>query len=138
MYPQWLLDGFNSVLSDTGLSDLELYGHQFTWEKGRDTPLWLEIRLDRAMANNTWFDLFPLTKLFNIDGSLSDHSPIFLEPRCGSKMQGRKRFRFENAWLMEPLCKQIVKKNWEGDNIDILQKIKQCCESLDTWGREIT
>lgn len=37
IYPQWLLDGFNEVLEETGLTDLEIYGHQYTWEKGRGT-----------------------------------------------------------------------------------------------------
>lgn len=138
LYPQWLLDGFNEVLAETGLKDLELYGHQYTWEKGRNTSTWLKIRLDRAMATNHWCTLFPLEILVNLEGSPSDQSPIFLEPVCGTKIQGRKRFRFENTWLMEPLCKQIVKDTWEGENLDVLQKIQQCSMSLGTWGREIT
>ncbi|KAK1378351.1 hypothetical protein POM88_025095 [Heracleum sosnowskyi] len=58
----------------------ELYGHPFTWERGRDTDSWLEIHLDRAMATKTWFDLFPTAKLYNLEGSPSDHSAISLEP----------------------------------------------------------
>lgn len=68
-YPQWLLDGFNEVLGDTGLRDVELYGRQYTWERGRDTENWLKVRLDRAMANDLWFDLFPIAKLYNLEGS---------------------------------------------------------------------
>lgn len=36
-YPQWLLDGFNGTLEEAGWHDVELYGHPFTWERGRDT-----------------------------------------------------------------------------------------------------
>lgn len=51
----------------------------------------------------------------------------------------KKKFRFENAWLLEPLCAQIVKDNWEVDrNHNILQKIGLCGESLEVWGKEIT
>lgn len=99
---------------------------------------WLEIRLDRALEINSWFDLFPLAKLYNLEGSPSDHSPIFLEPIRRDKTLGKRGFRFENAWLMEPLCKQIVRENWEDDTVHILQKVKQCGESLGQWGKEIT
>ncbi|KAL8146376.1 hypothetical protein AgCh_004207 [Apium graveolens] len=101
-YPQWLLDGFNEVLAEIGLNDLKLYGHQYTWEKGRGTEAWLEIRLDRAMATGDWFELFPLARLYNLEGTPSDHSPIFMMPTNRSSMGGKKRFRFENAWLTEP------------------------------------
>lgn len=30
---------------------MALVGHQFTWEKGRDTEDWMEVRLDRALTN---------------------------------------------------------------------------------------
>lgn len=33
-YPQWLLDGFNDTLRDTMLTDMQLAGHQYTWERG--------------------------------------------------------------------------------------------------------
>lgn len=122
-YPQWLLDGFNEVLEETGLTDLELYGHQYTWEKGRGTGSWMKICLDRALTSNLWLDLFSLAKLYNLEGTPSDHSPIFLVPLIKNAGPSKKRFRFENAWLTEPLCKHIVRDNWEADSeADILRK----------------
>ncbi|XP_074347237.1 uncharacterized protein LOC141686076 [Apium graveolens] len=96
-YPQKLIDGFNNVLLDTGLRDMELHGHPFTWERGRNTDNWLEIRLDRALVSPDWLDLFPMSKLYTIDGSPSDHSPIFLDPKLIESVRTKKRFRFENA-----------------------------------------
>lgn len=61
-YPQWLVDGFNDVVEEAGLSDMELQGHQFTWERGRGTDAWLEIRLDRALVSSNWLELFPYAK----------------------------------------------------------------------------
>ncbi|KAK1370732.1 hypothetical protein POM88_036824 [Heracleum sosnowskyi] len=51
-YPQRLIDGFNKALEDTELKDLELYGHPYSWERGRDTDSWIEIRLDRALDSD--------------------------------------------------------------------------------------
>lgn len=130
LYPHWLLYGFSEMLNEAGLKDVELYGHQFTWERGRDISNWLEIKLDKAMANNLWFDLFPLAKLYNLEGSPSDHSPIFLEPMCRKKLFGKRHFKFENARLVETLCKQIVKDTWANNSCIIAQKVKQCGEDL--------
>lgn len=138
-YPQSLVDGFNNVLEETNLKDLELSGHPFTWERGRGTQAWKEIRLDRALVSNDWCTLFPLVKLYNLEGTPSDHSPIFLEPKRMQSTAVRKRFRFENAWLLEPLCSQIVKDRWEDvQELNIMDKVRQCGESLAIWGREIT
>ncbi|XP_060959195.1 uncharacterized protein LOC115699980 [Cannabis sativa] len=32
-YPDWLIEGFNDVLIECGLHDLELFGHPYTWER---------------------------------------------------------------------------------------------------------
>lgn len=88
IYPNWLVDGFNEVLSDTGLKDIEIVGHQFTWERGRNTDHWVEIRLDRGLANESWLQVFPLAKLYNTEGSPSDHSLIFLEPKSKEMREG--------------------------------------------------
>lgn len=93
-YPQWLLDGFNDTLEETGLSELEIFGHPFTWERGRNTDSWLEIRLDRALATYNWFDMFSYAKLYNLEGSPYDHSVIFLDFICRSA--GRKRKLFDS------------------------------------------
>lgn len=108
-YPTWLVEGFNEALSDTGLIDMELMGHQYAWERGRGTPEWQEVRLDRALTTEEWLTLFPLAKLYNLEGSESDHSPFLLLPRKPEQKQGNTKFRFENAWLLEPICTHLVK-----------------------------
>uniref|UniRef100_A0A803Q5Q7 Endonuclease/exonuclease/phosphatase domain-containing protein n=1 Tax=Cannabis sativa TaxID=3483 RepID=A0A803Q5Q7_CANSA len=52
-YPAWLIEGFQEVVQQCGLIDLELCGHPFTWEKSRDSTNWIEVRLDRAMVSNS-------------------------------------------------------------------------------------
>lgn len=58
-YPQGLIDGFNKVPEDMDLRYVKLYGRQFTWERGRNTEVWMEIKLDRALASSEWSRLFP-------------------------------------------------------------------------------
>lgn len=130
-YPTWLIDGFNDALHDTGLIDMDLVGHQFTWERGRGTPDFTEVRLDRVLTSTAWLNLFPLAKLYNLEGASSDHSPIFLVPQQIVKTGSSYRFRFENAWLTDPMCEQLVKDGWEGDmRANIKYKVKACSERL--------
>lgn len=111
-YPNWLIKGFNDCLRDTELQDLDIMGHQYTWERGRNTEHWTEIRLDRVLANTAWLNMFLFAKFYNLEGSPSDHSPLLTIPEV--KKEGRRavKFKFENAWLTEPMCGQIVRESW--------------------------
>lgn len=83
--------------------------------------------------------LFDLAKVYNLEGSQSDHSSLLFCPETRIRAKRNRKFRFENAWLTEPMCFQIVKDCWEEDNsCNILQKVNKCAENLDVWGREIT
>ncbi|KAK1381144.1 hypothetical protein POM88_027888 [Heracleum sosnowskyi] len=43
LYPNNLISGFNDCLHDTCLCDMDILGHQYTWERGRNTDHWIEI-----------------------------------------------------------------------------------------------
>lgn len=138
-YPSHLLEGFHNVVSDCDLMDLSLTGHQFTWEKSKGHPNWTEIRLDRAMVNSSWWDTFHTAQLFNLEISLSDHNPIFMKLKIDQVFSNVNRFRFENAWLTDGKCLEIVKENWCSNNsISIQQKLDSCKVILGDWGKELT
>ncbi|KAF4375412.1 hypothetical protein F8388_024071 [Cannabis sativa] len=49
------------------------------------------------------------------------------------------RFRFENAWICEPMCEQIIRDIWDTSNhLDIQSKISLCGDRLLCWGKDIT
>lgn len=76
--PNHLIEGFNDCMQDAELYDLDLIGHQFTWKRGRNTDHWIEIRLDRVRFNTQWINMFHMTKVYNLEGSPSDHSLLLL------------------------------------------------------------
>lgn len=138
-YPNWLISGFQEVCYDCNLVDMDLVGYPYTWEKGKGTYNWIEIRLDRALVTQDWNSLFPIARLENNEISASDHCPIWLNLGVHKLVKVARRFRFENAWVREPMCKQIVQDNWEMHSTDPLQrKIKCCSTALAEWGRDIT
>lgn len=103
LYPSWLIQGFQEVLDEYCLSDMELVGYPYTWERGRGTDKWVEIRLDRALVSKEWMKRFKDAKLSTLEVSTSDHCPIFLEPLIEKTIIRPHRFRFENAWLRDPM-----------------------------------
>ncbi|KAL8155863.1 hypothetical protein AgCh_001059 [Apium graveolens] len=126
-YPNRLVEGFQSAISDCNMFEIDLLGHQFTWERGRGTDNWAEVRLDRAFGDTRWMDSFQGAKLFNMDFVTSDHCPILLDPGVREVVRGQKVFRFENAWTKEPVCAQIVKEVWD---IERITKARQTIKHL--------
>ena len=75
-------------------------------EKGR-----IRERLDRAVCNQRWNDLFPLAAVIHEDFSRSDHRPIvvdlqYLSSATVAQPSGKKRF--EARWLMEESVDSVV------------------------------
>ncbi|XP_060959275.1 uncharacterized protein LOC133030519 [Cannabis sativa] len=121
-YPDWLLEGFHQALVDSKLCDFNLSGYPYTWEKGRTSLNWIEVRLDRALVSQSWLSVFHSAKLTNLELTSSDHCPILLEP-VNNFVPVKKQFRFENSWLREPLCLQIVEDSWAASNhMDVMGK----------------
>uniref|UniRef100_A0A803PV21 Reverse transcriptase n=1 Tax=Cannabis sativa TaxID=3483 RepID=A0A803PV21_CANSA len=138
-YPNWLVDGFCETLDACGLVDLELNGYPFTWEKGRGTNAWIEVRIDRAVVSQNWLDLFPIAKLLNLEVSTSDHCPLLLMLDNVIQVVAIRSFKFENSWLREPMCLQIVKETWESSGAcPITQKLQHCGEKLKAWGSDFS
>ena len=111
-HPNWLISGFREATDVCGLMDLGMVGYQFTWEKSRGSRDCVEERLDRAMATQSWILKFPNSIVYSVEAATSDHLPIFLDYRPQQQRRLPKRFRFENSWLHEDGCGEVVKTSW--------------------------
>ncbi|XP_074375401.1 uncharacterized protein LOC141717203 [Apium graveolens] len=138
-YPEWLVQGFSETIIDCNLIDMDLMGYSFTWVKSKGTSDWVELRLNRALVTQQWLDIHKETTLFNMEVSTSDHTPIFLAINKCIINTNVRRFRFENAWLREPMCNDIVLNYWDSNkNSEYSQKLLACQSQLEVWGKEIT
>lgn len=124
-HPNYLMVGFMEAVQATGLFDIKLEGYQFTWNDRKGTDSAVEERLDRAMANQVWLDLFPQVRLFSLVAPILDHTPILLQREPMSLGPLYSRFRFENAWLVENDFPEVVRRGWSNEtNRDIVLKLK--------------
>ncbi|KEH33512.1 endonuclease/exonuclease/phosphatase family protein [Medicago truncatula] len=99
----WLINGFRQAVLDSGLVDVPVEGYPFTWFKSLGTPRAMEERLDRALANSDWFNLFPTAILENLAAPSSDHYPVLLNITPVQRPHLHKwGFRYENVWFSEP------------------------------------
>ena len=71
-----------------------------------------------------------------------DHLGLVLDSQGSNSMgpKNSKRFRFENAWVKDPLCENVIAQAWassfEGTKMfRVSQKIKACRVPLLQWNR---
>jgi hypothetical protein len=100
--PQRYKQAFRDALTDCNLDDPGFIGDRYTWKCGRICE-----RLDHAIANNTWSNLFPGAVLQHLDYCKSDHRAILLytdfQSSLGQSKKGPKRF--EARWLQSGILK---------------------------------
>lgn len=137
-HPRHLLEGFHTTITQCGLEDLGFSGCRYTWEKSRGTSRWIQERLDRGLANHQWRQIFPNAEVQVIEVSTSDHLPLFLHLNKQIFVPKARRFKFENIWIRDVECMNLVKNSWAMNGVDnILEKIQFCCLKLDEWGGKL-
>ncbi|KAK9195743.1 hypothetical protein WN943_003868 [Citrus x changshan-huyou] len=138
VHPNWKLVGFQRAIEDCNLIDLGVEGYQYTWERARGTDRWVEERLDRAFASEAWLQRFTKAKVYTLESSCSDHLPIFLDPSPGQYITRNRRFRFENVWLREVDCSEVIRESWHSNpGHSIQNKILACGSALTEWGSHL-
>jgi hypothetical protein len=104
---------FREALNDCNLVDLGFVGLPFTYDNGRRGDVNVRVRLDRAVADAAWRDLFGDATLHHLVSSRSDHCPLLLEIRKESWERHKARvFCNEIMWeRLESLAHEI-KEAW--------------------------
>ena len=137
--PHSQMQPFQDILDECGFMDLGFVGFPFTWHKHfEDYTIW-EL-LDRTMATNDWFSMFPGTKVYHLDVTTSNHKPLLIAPKSINNCF-QKPFRFEQMWLMEKGCTETVETVWCENSMDpedskVIKKIDKCGVALSQWSKK--
>ncbi|KAL6517255.1 hypothetical protein OROHE_017961 [Orobanche hederae] len=99
------------------------------------TDRWVEERLDRAVASESWYERHPHCVVHSIQALTSDHVALFLDLEPPPEGPRDKWFRFENAWLLDKGCKEVVVQAWDGTaNLRLEDCLSFCAGRLQDWG----
>ncbi|XP_030969970.1 uncharacterized protein LOC115990264 [Quercus lobata] len=103
---------FRDVLDECGFMDLGFVGPKFTWARHYEDGSSIWERLDRGLATNNWFLKFPGSRVHHLHCDSSDHQPILVVFSGLEHPRRKKPFRFEEMWLSNTSCEEVVKAAW--------------------------
>ncbi|KAK5772490.1 hypothetical protein PVK06_048779 [Gossypium arboreum] len=135
--PRALLDEFRDFVDELSLFDLKTDKGWHTWVNNREINAMVKERLDRFMISVTEVANFPFIEIKEIRPSSSDHDAICLntigrKPKEGARDQ-RHSFRYDICCSKEKDANEIVKKAWNDNTMNILDKMELVGYNLGPW-----
>jgi exonuclease III len=139
--PRWQMEDFQRGLEDARLHDLGFNGPKYTWNNGRPGRDYTVERLDRAVANTEWRDIWRDAGVEILVCCSSDHLPVLLKlQRLIS--HGRKKwrpFRYKVGWSKRGDFKKIIQEAWEVKIpsrepwVGFKRKLQKCKKVIQRW-----
>ena len=123
------------MIANCGLFDFPSLGNTLSWS-GRRNKQVVKCRLDRALGNNEWHNLFPCSHVEYLRMVGSDHRPIVasIESKI---LKFRKQFRFDKRWIGEEGVMESINRGWHSSNrrgdVGIVGKIHNCRHEISVW-----
>ncbi|XP_044472228.1 uncharacterized protein LOC123200909 [Mangifera indica] len=133
-------EDLSNCMRDAELDDLRFMGHLLTWSNCSEGARRIACKLDRALINDSWKDLFPNAMAHFFNPSISDHSPCLV--RVGTIEDCRKvPFKFYNMWTHHENFLNVVAKVWnqeaQGSPMFIVtSKLKKLKVELKKFNKE--
>lgn len=134
--PNHFMQSFRDVIAECNLSDHGFIGDKFTWHRAL-----IRERLDRALVNEGWNEMFPGAVLEHLDYYKSDHRPIImnLHEEITQEAAGQAVLRFEARWLKEEKFCDVVKQAWQSTegNMGLAEKLAWVHKQLHAWDKTV-
>ena len=95
-------------------------------------------RLDKSFANNDWLIRFGGSSIHHLTCNTSDHSPLWILLETLNITIQHKPFWFDEMWLAEKGCTDMVQSEWNKHRIDnnvasIVPEIELCGLAPKKW-----
>ncbi|XP_057248206.1 uncharacterized protein LOC130590191 [Beta vulgaris subsp. vulgaris] len=123
-----------------GLSDLKSTGAFYTWNNKQEGEARVFSKLDRALCNEKWLEVFPTSEAWFMPEGLFDHSPIMVRVHK-EIMQGNKPFMYYKMWSNAPDFQRRVREAWSlqvtGTTMfSVAQKLKNVKKEMKKLNKE--
>ncbi|XP_041003991.1 uncharacterized protein LOC121249346 [Juglans microcarpa x Juglans regia] len=138
------MEDFRLALSDCGLMDIGFEGSKFTWCNKREGIEFTKCRLDKALSNVEWLNLFDSNQVLVLPVQCSDHNPLSIHFSNSAQDESsiHRIFRYEVAWGKREWCTELIKATWihkphQASKLDDTRGIlKACRDKLKIWSKE--
>ncbi|KAJ4841656.1 hypothetical protein Tsubulata_010983 [Turnera subulata] len=123
---------FQHCVADSELIDLGFARPIFTWHRGS-----LMKRLDRALCNISWLQVYEKTAVFHLPFLGSDHRPLLIR-LTEEHQKGKKphNFHFQVPWITHEDFPRFVRENWKDRN-GWAPTINSFSEKLGEWNHTV-
>ncbi|XP_075670495.1 uncharacterized protein LOC142640320 [Castanea sativa] len=131
------MQAIQDVIDEYGFMDLGFIGPKFIWSRHyTDGNLIWETR--PRISYHPWFLRFPGTRVHHLPCLSSNHCPLLINPTGIEIPSYKKPFKFEEMWLSNSRCGEVVEATWRScvsldPDKEILGKIEKCGKDLSWW-----
>lgn len=122
-------------MSQNDLFDLKHAGNFLSWRGKRGTHL-VHCRLDRALSNPSWTELFPSCRSQYLHFEGSDHRPLisFLDP---TRKKGTRLFRYDRRLKGNEEVKKLISDIWSDfSHLNVEERLSLCRKAIAKWSKE--
>jgi hypothetical protein len=132
---------FRDTLEMCGLVDLGFSGLPFTFDNKRKGRHNVRVRLDRAVADNQWRNMFAEARVVHKVSPCSDHSPIILYcEKEEEPLRRPNRIQYEVMWEREASLPDHISNAWveAGPKSNLGQVragLEKVMQHLQTWSK---
>ena len=128
---------FKTMLTNCGMIEFPSKGNTMSWA-GRRKNGRIQCRLDRAVGNEDWHNIFSHTDVEYLLRWGSDHRPVLAKIKS-RETRPRRNFKFDKRWFGKQGFYETVKGGW-GRNThhqhgDFVEKIYRCRKAISAWKR---
>ncbi|XP_030487085.2 uncharacterized protein LOC115704001 [Cannabis sativa] len=102
---------FIDCVSNCFLEDVKSCGNFYTWSNKQQGDDRIFSKIDRAMANLSWMDMFPNAEVNFINEEMMDHTPAVMT-FYDMAPSGKKPFRYFKMWSTHPDFSTAVATSW--------------------------
>lgn len=133
---------FREILSHCDVFDLGFIGTPWTYDNKRKGGYNVRVRLDRAVASQSWSVLYPQAQVRHLVSSRSDHCPILVQCTPDEDKDKPSRcMRYEILWEREESLSEEIRTAWEQHHAatdlgSVSSKLKLVMGALQHWSRE--
>ncbi|XBJ07688.1 hypothetical protein VPH35_013157 [Triticum aestivum] len=110
--PEQQMIAFRDALMFCELVDLGFVGVPYTYDNMRSGRANVRVRLDRAVASNSWRNLYAFHTVHHLASPSSDHVPLLLKGEADQLVPKATGRRYEIFWERDASLPEVIRKAW--------------------------